>query len=118
MQPDKMNNIFIEDASFEWETVGAGVRRKIMSYDEKLMIVKVEFQQGGIGTLHKHPHSQITHVESGVFEVQIGDEKKVLKGGDAYYPPPNVMHGAVCLESGVLIDAFSPYREDFVAPKA
>lgn len=109
--------IFIEDASLEWETVGEGVRRKIMSYDEHLMVVKVEFQTGGIGTLHKHYHSQITHVESGRFEIQIGDDKKIMKAGDAYYPPPNVMHGAVCLESGVLIDAFSPYRQDFVQPR-
>ena len=118
MQTDKMNNIFVEDGSLDWEEVGEGVRRKIMSYDDKLMLVKVAFRKGGVGTPHKHYHSQISHVESGVFEVEIGGEKRVLKAGDAYYPPPNVMHGAVCLEDGVLIDAFSPHREDFVQPKA
>jgi quercetin dioxygenase-like cupin family protein len=64
--------------------------------------------------VHQHYHSQITNVESGVFEVEIGGEKKVLKGGDAFYIPPHVLHGAVCLEAGVLIDIFSPMREDFV----
>ena len=24
------------------------------------------------------------------------------------------MHGAVCLEEGVLIDVFTPHREDFI----
>jgi quercetin dioxygenase-like cupin family protein len=78
------------------------------------MVVKVQFDKGGIGSLHQHYHSQITHVESGIFEVEIGGEKKILSQGDAFYVPPNVLHGAVCHEEGVLIDVFSPMREDFI----
>ena len=106
--------VFIENREISWEAVGEGVRRKIMSYDDKLMLVKVEFQKGGVGNLHQHYHSQITHVESGIFEVEIDGHKKILTTGDAYYIPPHVMHGCVCLEAGVLIDVFSPMREDFV----
>jgi quercetin dioxygenase-like cupin family protein len=106
--------VFIENKEIPWEKTGEGVKRKIMAYDEKLMVVKVHFDKGGFGPLHQHYHSQITHVESGVFEVQIGEEVRVLSGGDAYYIPPNVIHGAKCLETGVLIDVFSPMREDFV----
>ena len=105
--------VFIENREITWEQVGEGVRRKIMSYDDKLMLVKVEFSKGGVGTLHQHYHSQITHVESGIFEVQIDGKKKILTSGDAYYIPPHVLHGCVCLEAGVLIDVFSPMREDF-----
>jgi quercetin dioxygenase-like cupin family protein len=107
-------NVFIENTTIKWETVGVGVRRKIMAYDDKLMLVKVEFSKDGIGTLHQHYHSQITHVESGVFEVEINGEKKILRGGDAFIIPSDVVHGCVCLEAGVLIDVFSPMREDFV----
>ncbi|MEI9955583.1 MAG: cupin domain-containing protein [Ferruginibacter sp.] len=88
-----------------------------MAYDDRLMLVRVEFETGGIGTLHQHHHTQITHVESGVFQVEIGGEKKLLSAGDAFYIPPNVMHGAVCIEAGVLIDVFSPMREDFITVK-
>lgn len=109
--------VFIENSDIPWEPVAAGMKRKIMAYDEKLMVVKVEFETGGVGTLHKHFHSQITHIESGLFEVEIGGEKKILRGGDAFYIPPNVMHGAICLEAGVLIDVFSPMREDFIDSK-
>ncbi|HYC30342.1 MAG TPA: cupin domain-containing protein [Chitinophagaceae bacterium] len=108
--------VFIEDSDVAWEQVGEGVKRKIMSHDEKLMLVRVQFEKGGVGTLHQHYHRQITHVESGVFEVQIDGRKKVLRAGDVYYIPPHVMHGCVCLEAGVLIDVFSPMREDFIAP--
>lgn len=106
--------IFIENDKMPWEPTGSGVKRKIMSYDERLMLVKVEFEKGGIGPLHQHYHTQITHVEKGVFEIEIAGEKKILKAGDAFYVPPNAIHGAVCLEDGVLIDVFSPMREDFI----
>lgn len=106
--------VFIENKDIPWQQMDEGVKRKIMAYDDKLMVVKVEFQKGSIGALHQHHHSQITHIESGIFEVIIGDEKKVLTSGDAFYIPPHVLHGAVCLEPGVLIDVFSPMREDFV----
>ncbi len=107
--------VFIENNELEWQEVDKGVKRKIMSYDDRLMLVKVSFDKGGVGTVHKHPHTQITHVESGVFEVEIGEGKKILKAGDAFYIPPGMLHGAVCLEAGVLIDVFSPMREDFIA---
>lgn len=108
--------VFIENGEVAWEQTAEGVKRKIMSYDDKLMLVKVSFEKGAVGQLHQHYHSQITHVESGSFEVQINGDKKVLRAGDAYYIPPHVLHGCVCLEPGVLIDVFSPMREDFIAP--
>jgi quercetin dioxygenase-like cupin family protein len=56
----------------------------------------------------------VTHIAEGKFEVTIDDEKKILEKGDSFYIPSNVMHGVVCLESGLLIDVFSPVREDFL----
>lgn len=106
--------VLVEDNELPWEIVDDKIQRKIMSYTDELMLVKVAFQEGGIGAVHKHPHLQISYVASGAFEVTIGDESKVLKGGDVYFVPSNVLHGAVCVEAGVLIDVFNPMREDFV----
>ena len=78
------------------------------------MLVKVDFEQDAVGAVHKHVHVQLTHIESGVFEVEIDGVKKVLKAGDCFHIPSNVEHGVVCLEKGVLIDVFSPMREDFI----
>ena len=106
---------FVEDNSMEWEVVAPGMKRKIMSYDGRLMLVKVAFETGGIGVLHQHHHSQISYVESGVFEVEIDGVKKIIKGGDVFYVAPNLIHGAICKEDGMLIDVFSPMREDLIA---
>ncbi len=97
-----------------WLDLGAGVQRQLLGYDDNLMLVKVKFETGAIGSLHEHPHSQASYIESGIFELTIGDKKQILKAGDGYYVPPHVQHGAVCLEAGVLIDSFSPHRADFV----
>ena len=112
---NKESSLYIVDANLEWEPVNEKMKRKIMGYNKEIMMVKVHFDAGGIGYVHKHVHSQTTYVESGVFEVSIGEEKKTLRKGDGFYIPPEIEHGAVCLEEGILIDVFSPCREDFLS---
>lgn len=109
--PEKL---FVENNSLGWEEVAVGVQRKIMTYNEEIMLVRVSFEKGSIGVLHKHYHVQISSIESGVFEVEIDSQKNRLKAGDAFYIPPNILHGVVCLEAGVVMDVFSPMREDFI----
>ncbi|MEZ0483555.1 cupin domain-containing protein [Fibrella aquatica] len=105
---------FVDAEAIAWEIVGEGVRRKILTYDANLMMVVVDFEQGGVGAIHKHYHTQISYVQRGVFAITIADEERVLKAGDAYFIAPNVLHGAVCHEAGTLVDVFTPMREDFV----
>jgi quercetin dioxygenase-like cupin family protein len=100
-----------------WEDAAPGIKRQIMGYDEHIMLVKVKFEVGAEGYLHEHFHSQVTYVESGEFKMTIGDDIRTIKGGDAYYILPHVLHGCVCTKPGVLIDVFSPAREDFLTPK-
>ncbi|MFC5410121.1 cupin domain-containing protein [Larkinella bovis] len=107
-------DLFIHDTDRTWESVGPGVRRKIMAYDAGLMLVKVAFETGGVGAIHHHYHTQMSYVESGRFAITIGNETRELKAGDVYHIPPDVPHGAVALEAGVLVDVFTPMREDFV----
>jgi quercetin dioxygenase-like cupin family protein len=104
----------VSDEQIAWEELGGGIKRKVMSYNDDIMLVKVAFEQGGIGALHTHPHLQISYIASGAFEITIGDDKKILNEGDVYFVPSGILHGAVCLASGVLIDVFSPMREDFL----
>jgi quercetin dioxygenase-like cupin family protein len=111
---DLNNKALISDNDIDWEDLGAGVKRKIMAYDNQLMLVKVDFEKDAIGAIHNHPHLQISYVAKGSFEVTMGDDKKVLSEGDVFFAPSNVFHGVLCLEAGLLIDIFNPYREDFL----
>lgn len=100
------------------EELGDGVSRQILGFGPEIMIVRVWFDKGAVGEVHAHRHSQSTYVERGSFEVFIDGEKRVLGAGDSFYIAPHLDHGAVCLEQGVLIDTFSPLREDFLGERA
>lgn len=105
---------FIESGNVAWETAGDGMRRKILGYDDRLMLVLVEFEEGAVGSPHRHHHSQVSYVVRGSFEVEIDGKRRVLLAGDSFYVPSDCVHGAVALEPGVLIDTFAPMREDYV----
>jgi quercetin dioxygenase-like cupin family protein len=105
---------FSSAADLTWQTTGPGVRRTLVAYNDDLLLVKVEFETGAVGLLHQHVHSQISYIESGEFEVTVGDETRVLSAGDTFYAAPNVPHGVVARQAGVLLDSFSPLRLDFL----
>lgn len=107
-------NTLIEDKEIEWLHLGGGIKRKVMAYDNQMMVVKVGFEVGGIGAMHSHPHTQASYVASGKFDITIDGKTKTLKGGDVYFVPSDLVHGAVCLEEGELIDVFHPLRGDFL----
>lgn len=108
------SDMYVFSNNVEWETTGEGVRRKILGYNNDLMLLIVEFKKGSIGYVHKHYHTQVSYIISGSFEVQIGAEKKTQKAGDCYFLPPDIEHGVVALEDSSLIDVFTPHREDFI----
>ncbi|MFI3280272.1 MAG: cupin domain-containing protein [Rikenellaceae bacterium] len=105
---------FLFESELKWENPSPGVKRQIMGYDGQLMIVKVLCEKDAIVPVHQHFHSQASYVVSGKFEIQIGEEKKILSPGDGCYTEPDLAHGVVCLEEGIVIDTFSPTRVDFL----
>ncbi|HFQ5097403.1 TPA: cupin domain-containing protein [Vibrio vulnificus] len=106
--------MFVFNQDIMLEDLGQGISRKVLAHSDNMMSVEVYFETGAIGAMHSHPHEQLTYVLSGEFEFTIGDEKKIVKTGDTMYKEPNIEHGCVCLEAGVLIDTFTPMRKDFV----
>jgi quercetin dioxygenase-like cupin family protein len=106
--------MFIYSDKIPFEDLGAGVKRKILTYSDNIMQVLVDFEKNAIGAMHNHKHEQVTYVLSGVFEFTIGDEVKIVKSGDCLYKKPYIMHGCKCLEAGQLLDTFTPKREDFL----
>jgi quercetin dioxygenase-like cupin family protein len=111
---DKFQLEFAFNQDIPTEDLGKGVSRKIMSYCDGLMLVRVFFEKDAIGTLHNHPHLQMSYVAEGAFEVTIGDESKKLSKGDVFFAPSMVYHGVKCIEPGELVDVFNPMREDFL----
>ena len=107
---------FIQSADIPWQKTAEGVRRQVLGHGPDLMLVRVEFDANAVGALHNHPHRQATYVLAGKFEVTVGDETTELGTGDVFYVAADVPHGVKALEGGVLLDVFTPVREDFLTP--
>ena len=110
----KGENMFVYNKDAILEHFEGGPSRKVMAYSDNIMTVEVHFDTGTVAAMHNHPHEQITYVVSGKFEFTVGDVTKIVTAGDTIYKEPNIMHGATCLEKGILIDNFTPMRQDFV----
>jgi len=112
---NRSGQCFAFDSEIHWEPAGTGIRRKILTYDAGVMMVRVSFEDGAVGAPHSHPHIQCSLVEEGVFDITIDGRTERLRRGDSFLVPSNAIHGAVAVEAGVLLDVFTPMREDFVA---
>ena len=114
MNNNRKDQRWVCNQDVELQPCGSGVFRKILAYTDELMCVENRFEKGGIGALHSHPHTQITYVVSGVFEFEIDGVKRIVTAGDTMLKKDSVVHGCVCLETGTLLDVFTPMRQDFL----
>ena len=67
------------------------------------------------GALHSHPHTQVSYVAEGSFDVTVDGVTTRLSAGASFIVAPNLVHGVVALEKGLLIDTFTPRRDDFIS---
>lgn len=111
---ERASEKYIITKNMDWEELGGGVSRKFLGFDNQIMMVQVKFEKGALGSPHHHFHTQATYVAKGKFEFEIDGVKQIVQEGDGVYIEPNLVHGAKCLEEGMLIDVFSPIREDFM----
>lgn len=108
------SDVFVQPMAADWIDAAPGVRRRMLGHNDNLMMVEVAFEKDAVGDMHSHPHIQVSFVASGTFEMTIGERTAILKQGDSFYVPADVMHGCRALEPGVLIDSFTPHREEFL----
>jgi quercetin dioxygenase-like cupin family protein len=83
-------------------------------FGEHLMLSYLEMDAGAEVPMHKHPHEQGGMLLQGTLQLTIGDETRVVQAGAMFLIPPNVMHRAVAVSGpAVVLDVFSPVREDY-----
>jgi quercetin dioxygenase-like cupin family protein len=90
-----------------------GLWRRTLSWGERLMVVQVTLEEGAVVPAHRHPHEQITYVIEGELSMDVEGQAYVLRAGDSLLFPADVEHGATALKRTLVIDTFSPPREDY-----
>lgn len=99
------------------EQIGPGIERQ-MIWGERLMVCRLRIQPGIVTAVHSHPHEQVTLVERGRVLFTIEGQTRTVSAGAVLHFPSHTNHGATMLdEEVVLIDIFTPIREDFL-PRA
>ncbi|MEY8338054.1 cupin domain-containing protein [Lachnospiraceae bacterium 62-35] len=107
--------MFVLEKDFQPEVLENGVVRTIKGYIKDLMVAELVWKKGQKGAVHTHPHRQCDYIVKGVFEANLDGKKQILKAGECFYIEANVPHGLTALEDdGVLLDIFTPMREDFI----
>ena len=96
------------------EQIGEGIQRQ-MVVGQKIMICRLRFEPFVVTPAHSHPHEQMTLIMQGKAKFVVGNEERIVSAGDVLQFPSNYWHGATMLdEEVILIDIFSPVREDFM----
>ena len=109
----------IDALATDWNTIpieqiADGIERQ-MVVGQNIMICRLRFDPFVVTPAHSHPHEQVTLVIKGKVNFILGTEEKIVSAGDVLHFPSNHWHGATMLdEEVVLIDIFSPIREDFL----
>jgi quercetin dioxygenase-like cupin family protein len=90
----------------------AGVERRFI-HTESITLAVISFKAGARVPRHAHPNEQLSLVASGLFELTIGEETQRLPPGGCGLIPENISHAARAVEDCVVIEVFSPKRENF-----
>jgi unsaturated pyranuronate lyase len=102
-------------ATMPVEKIADGIERQKI-WGERLMVCRLRFAPRVVTAIHSHPHEQITIVERGRVRFTVDGVEQHLSAGGVILFPSGVRHGATILdEETVLIDIFSPIREEFLA---
>ena len=92
----------------------AGLKRRVLAYNEKLFLAEHEMVKGWVGTMHSHSHDQIVYVVHGRLKVSCQGKAFEIQAGDTFVVRGGVNHGASALEDSLVIDVFTPCREDYL----
>jgi quercetin dioxygenase-like cupin family protein len=83
-------------------------------WGEKMLAAVMDLDPNTKLPKHNHPHEQLGIVIHGEIELTIDNEVKLLKPGDVYVIPGDVMHSAKTFDKPVqVMDVFSPVREAY-----
>ncbi len=109
MEKINWNNILVEQ-------VNPKMKRQFI-YGEKIMIAKMEFEDGFTVPWHSHENEQITEVIEGVLRFWFDDKEENpidLSAGDAIVIPGNRRHKALMIGKVIETDTFAPPRKDWI----
>ena len=90
-----------------------GVTIKTLTDGDRVMLLEVKITAGAVVAMHTHPHEQTGRLQSGRMRFEIAGETHDLEPGDAWIIPADVPHEATGIDDCLVVEVFSPPREDY-----
>lgn len=91
-----------------------GIRLKTLVHGDRMSLVEFRLEKGKDVPNHHHPHEQSGYLVSGRITMIIGEKRFEAQPGDSWCIPGSVSHGAEVHERSVIVECFSPVREDYL----
>lgn len=91
------------------------ITRKTLVHGAKTLMIELRLQPGGTLPRHAHPHEQTGYLVSGLIELIIGDQAFTARPGDSWCIPGGCEHGLRTLKESVVVEVFSPVREEYIS---
>lgn len=107
------------EKSYPWIIISPSARRQTLAVGQRMMQVQVVIAPHTTMPTHSHPHEQHVYVARGSVTFNVGDKLVRLTQGQSIFLPGDVPHGCVSGDTEtVLIDTFTPLRDDMLAQDA
>jgi quercetin dioxygenase-like cupin family protein len=97
-----------------YKLVMDGVWIKNLAYGDHTHLIEVKIEKDAVIPEHKHPHEQTGYLVSGRLKFTSNGKETVVQPGDSWTFTGETMHGAKGIEESVVIELFSPKREDYL----
>jgi quercetin dioxygenase-like cupin family protein len=85
-----------------------------MLHTETMTVARITLRAGAFVPRHQHPNEQVANILSGRVRFAVGDEERIVGAGECVPLPADVPHEVEALEDSIIIDVFSPPREDWI----
>ena len=106
--------MFCKKASAESRQLLEGVSLTTLAHGDKTLMGQFNIAKGSAIPVHSYPHEQTGIMISGKIRFNVDGEILDAEPGDSWCLPGNVEHSAEALEDSVVIEVFSPVREDYL----
>ena len=91
-----------------------GVDLTTLVHGEKTLMGQFKIAKGSIIPNHSHPHEQTGFMVFGKLRFIVDGEVTDVETGDSWCLHGNIEHSAEALEDSMIIEVFSPVREDYL----
>jgi quercetin dioxygenase-like cupin family protein len=95
------------------ERITDAIARRFLTGD-RVTVARFELTRGGVVPRHAHENEQVSCVLTGALHFTFDGREVIARAGDVVHIPGGVPHEVAVLEDAVVLDVFSPVRQDWI----